>query len=105
MGKIEKVKMYVAAQPQKKPTTVAVSKKKKNALIICSDEGRFWVTQKEFWNWFREKKITKINDHPLTGKFIRSDDEKIVILANTVLNLSCPRHLSEVLNQRKLRRT
>lgn len=78
--------------------------KKKNALVLCQDKSQFWTTQKQFWQWVRENTITKVGDNPLTGKFISRDVEKEVVLANTVLNISRPRHLSEALSQRKFKR-
>lgn len=76
--------------------------KKKNALVLCGDGSRFWTSQKQFWQWQRERKIVKTDDFPLTGKFVREDEEKMVLIANTVLNLACPNHLREVLQQRRI---
>ena len=76
-------------------------KKKKTALVVCRDRKEFWTTQKQFWQWVREAKIVKSSDGPLTGKFINDDEEKLVVLANTVLNISCPNHLREAMAQRK----
>ncbi len=87
-----------------KANTEIKEKKKKNARILCHDKSQYWTTQKQFWQWMREKIIVKIGDNPLTGKFTARDVEKDVILANTVLNLSRPRHLSEALSQRKFKR-
>ncbi len=75
--------------------------KKKNALIVCQDSNQFWTTQKQFWQWMREGKVVKVGDGPLTGRFVREDEEKMVVLANTVLNLACPNHLREVMSQRR----
>ncbi len=105
---MDKVKLNIYSKSQtyssSKNPPVYQRKKKKNARIICKDQSQFWVTQKEFWNWFREKKVEKISDSPLTGRFIIENDEKMIILANTVLNLSCPNHLNEALSQRKFRK-
>lgn len=78
--------------------------KKKNALLISHDGSQYWTTQKQFWQGVREKKIEKIGDNPLTGKVIEKNSEKDVILANTILNISRPRHLSEALSQRKFKK-
>ena len=75
---------------------------KKNALILCHDENEFWTTQKQFWQWAGERVVVKLGDHPLTGKFTDRDEEKTIILANTILNLRRPNHIREVMNQRKL---
>ncbi len=80
----------------------AKKKQKKNALIVCQDRSEFWTTQKQFWQWMREGVIVKTSDGPLAGHFVREDEEKMVILANTVLNLSCPNHLREALAQRRM---
>lgn len=74
---------------------------KRNAIIICQNETQFWTTQAQFWQWFREHKIKKIKDNPLTGKLIFPDEESMVILKNMVLNLAHPNHLSEVLSARR----
>ena len=77
-------------------------KKKNNALVVCHDGSQYWTNQKQFWQWSREGVITKTGDYPLTGKFVRRDEEKVVVLANTVLNLAHHNHLREALAQRKL---
>lgn len=75
---------------------------KKNALIVCRDRNQYWTTQKQFWQWVREGVIIKTADGPLTGQFVREHEDKMVVRANTVLNLTCPNHLREVLSQRRL---
>ena len=77
-------------------------KQKKNALVMTHDQSQFWITQKQFWQWVREGVIVKLSDGPLTGHFVRENEEKMVVLANTVLNLSCPNHLNEALTQRRM---
>ena len=82
-----------------------VKKAKKNALVTSHDGGQFWTTQKQFWQWVREAKIVKSSDWPLTGEFVNADEEKLIVLANTVFNLSCPNHLREGMAQRKFGQT
>ena len=77
-------------------------KKKKTALIICRDRKQFWTTQTQFWQWVRERVVVKIQDHPLTGTFVRENEELMVLLSNTVLNLAHPNHLREAMLARKL---
>ena len=77
-------------------------KKKHTALIICRDRTQFWTTQAQFWQWFREGVIVKMQDHPLTGQFARENEERLVIVQNTLLNLGCPHHLREALSARRL---
>lgn len=77
-------------------------KQKRNALVVCRDRSRFWTTQKQFWQWVREGKLLKLSDGPLTGQFVSAHEEKMITLANTVLNLACPNHLREAMAQRKL---
>lgn len=72
-------------------------KKKKNALVVCHDGKQFWTTQQQFWQWVRESVVIKLGDAPLTGKFMRENEEYDVVISNTVLNLRCPNHLSEAL--------
>ncbi len=60
----------------------------------------FWTTQQQFWQWVRDGVVAKIGDAPLTGEFVRKDDEKLVVLSNTVLNLAHPNHLREALSAR-----
>jgi hypothetical protein len=77
-------------------------KKKRTALVICRDRKQFWTTQAQFWQWTREGVITKTDDHPLTGTFRREDEELMVVLSNTVLNLAHPNHLREALASRRV---
>ena len=76
-------------------------RQKRNALVLCHDGGEFWTTQKQFWQWNREGVIIKTGDSPLAGKFIRADEEKMVVIANMVLNLSNPNHLREAILQKR----
>ena len=79
-------------------------KRKHTALIICRDSKQFWTTQAQFWQWARECVIMKTQDHPLTGVFVRENEELLVVLSNTVLNLASPNHLRESLVSRRFRR-
>jgi len=76
-------------------------RKKRTALIICRDRKQFWTTQSQFWQWFREGVVIKLDDHPLTGAFVRENEELMVLLSNTVLNLAHPNHLREALLARR----
>ena len=76
-------------------------KRPKNALVVCRDRKRFWTTQKQFWQWVREGVAVKTGDSPLAGLIVRDDEELLVVLSNTVLNLACPNHLRESLRQRR----
>jgi len=78
-------------------------KRKRTALVICRDRKQFWTTQAQFWQWAREGIITKTDDHPLTGTFRRENEELMVWLSNTVLNLAAPNHLREVLLSQRLK--
>jgi hypothetical protein len=87
---------------QKKIEKRQKRKQKKNALVVTHDKIEFWTTQKQFWQWIREGKVVKMTDFPLCGHFVREDEEKMVVLSATVLNLACPNHLNEVLTQKRL---
>lgn len=78
-------------------------RKKKNALIVCHDGKEYWTTQDQFWQWIRERVIVKQGDFPLKGKFVNANEEKTVVISNTVLNLACPNHLREALYSRRFR--
>jgi uncharacterized Zn finger protein len=80
---------------------VKKKQQKKNALVLCRDGGKFWTTQKQFWQWAKTGVVIKTGDKPLTGIFVREDEEKMVVIASTVLNLSCPNHLREAISQRR----
>ena len=80
-------------------------KRKHTALVISRNSQQFWTTQAQFWQWARECVIVKTQDNPLTGVFVREDEEILVVLSNTVLNLACPNHLRESLLARRLRKT
>ena len=74
---------------------------KKNALVVCQDGKEFWTTQDQFWQWVRDLTVVKSGDNPLTGKFVRSNEEYNVVISNTILNLSNPNHLREALITRR----
>ena len=76
-------------------------KKKRTALVICRDRKQFWTTQTQFWQWVREGVVTKTQDQPLTGAFLREHEELLVMLSNTVLNLAHPNHMREALASRR----
>jgi hypothetical protein len=76
-------------------------KKRNTALVICRDKTQFWTTQSQFWQWFREGVLLKTKDNPLTGQFVREDEERLVMVQHTLLNLACPHHLSEALSTRR----
>jgi hypothetical protein len=77
-------------------------RRKNNALVICKNQKQFWTTQAQFWQYIREGVIRKIGDRPLTGCFCHEEDEVMVVLSNTVLNLSHPNHLREALLSRRI---
>ena len=77
---------------------------KHTALIVCHNAKQFWTTQAQFWQWARDRVIIKINDRPLTGVFVRENEELMVVLSNTVLNLANPNHLQEALSSRRLKK-
>lgn len=76
-------------------------KRKKSALVVCQNEKRFWTTQKQFWQWVRDGRVVKTTDYPLTGFFKRENEETLVLIKNTVLNLAHPVHLREVLDTKR----
>jgi hypothetical protein len=76
-------------------------RKKKTALIVCRDRKEFWTTQTQFWQWVREGIVAKTGDQPLTGAFVRENEELMVVLSNTVLNLAHPNHIREAMLSRR----
>ena len=80
-------------------------KKKHTALIVCHHAKPFWTTQAQFWQWVRDRIIKKIHDRPLTGVFVREDEELMVVLSNTVLDLANQNHLNEALLSRRLKKS
>jgi hypothetical protein len=79
-------------------------RQKHTALIVCKHARPFWTTQAQFWQWARERIIIKVQDRPLTGIFAREDEELMVVLSNTVLNLANQNHLREALSSRRLKK-
>ncbi|MFL6229474.1 MAG: hypothetical protein ACJ741_11920 [Pyrinomonadaceae bacterium] len=77
-------------------------KKRKTALIVCRNRRQFWTTQAQFWQWVREGVVKQTGERPLAGTFVREDEEKMVILSNTVLNRAHPNHLREALLSRRV---
>ena len=88
---------------EKKKEERKAKKKKNNALVLCQDGKSYWTTQKQFWQWFRDRIIVKEGDYPLRGRFTDSHHEKMVVIGTTVLNLACPNHLQEALYARRYR--
>ncbi len=76
-------------------------KKKRTALVVSRDRKQFWTTQTQFWQWVREGVVVKVGDEPLTGNFVRENEETLVMLSNTVLNLAHPNHMREALLSRR----
>lgn len=77
-------------------------KRKRTARILCRNKNEYWTTQTQFWQWVRELKVIKLHHNPLTGIFVREDEESMVILSNTILNTAHPNHLKETLSSRRL---
>ncbi len=77
-------------------------KRKNTALVICHNQQQFWTTQAQFWQWFRDGVIVKVKDYPLTGRFVREHEERLVTVQRTLLNLACPHHLREVLDAKRM---
>jgi hypothetical protein len=80
-------------------------KRKHTALIVCQHARPFWTTQAQFWQWVREHVIVKIQDRPLTGVFVRENEELMIVLSNTVLNLANQNHLNEALLSRRFKKS
>ncbi|HKR13075.1 MAG TPA: hypothetical protein VJT15_13530 [Pyrinomonadaceae bacterium] len=80
-------------------------KRKHTALIMCHHAKPFWTTQAQFWQWAREHIIVKIHDQPLTGVFVDENEELMVVLSNTVLNLANQNHLHEALSARRMKKS
>jgi hypothetical protein len=76
-------------------------RKKRTALVVCSNGTQFWTTQTQFWQWVRDGIVVKKGDHPLTGDFCRANEELMVLISNTVLNLAHPNHMREALAARR----
>jgi len=76
-------------------------RKKRTALIVCRDRKEFWTTQTQFWQWVREGVVAKTGDQPLTGSFVRENEELMIVLSNTVLNLAHPNHIREAMLSRR----
>ena len=80
------------------------TRKRRTALVLCRDGKQFWTTQTEFWQWVRERAVVKVSDYPLTGHFRHEDEERLVLLNHTVLNLAAPNHLRESMLARRMSR-
>ena len=76
-------------------------RKKKTALVVCRNRKEFWTTQTQFWQWVREGTVVKTGDAPLTGGFVRENEELMILLSNTVLNLAHPNHIREAMMSRR----
>jgi hypothetical protein len=74
---------------------------RKTAQVISRSGAVFWTTQTQFWQWFREQKLIKTADSPLTGRMASEDEESLVVISNTLLNLAHQNHLREALDSRR----
>lgn len=88
---------------EKKKQRKDIKRKKNNALVVCHDGKQFWTTQNQFWQWVRERVVIKESDYPLKGKFVNANEEKAVVICNTVLSLQHPNHLREAIYSRRFR--
>lgn len=84
---------------------ICLMKVKKTALIVCNNEKKYWITQKQFWNMVREGVVVQTGDFPLTGRFRGRDDQLLITLQHTVLNKATPHHTHEVLSSARLKKT
>ncbi len=102
----ERIALSIKTSDVKTENVKKIDKKKKKkprtACIVCRNGQEFWTTQAQFWQWFRDGVIVKLQDAPLTGAMVREHEESMVVLQNTVLNLACPNHLTEALKSRRL---
>ncbi len=86
------------------PVYFHIMRVKKTALIVCNNEKKFWITQKQFWNMVREGVVIQTGNQPLTGKFRGRDDQLLITLRHTVLNKATPIHTGEVLRSGRLKK-
>jgi len=76
-------------------------KRKRTARILCKNRSEYWTTQAQFWQWVRDLKVVKLYHNPLTGKFIREDEETLAVINNAILNIANPNHLRETVLSRR----
>lgn len=99
----ENKKRKMQEKEEKRKLKKQLKRKKKNALVICRDGKQYWTTQDQFWQWVRDKTVIRTGHNPLQGAFVKENEEKNVVISNTILNLSCPNHLREALYSRRYR--
>lgn len=78
--------------------------KKRTAKIVCPNGEKFWTTQKQFWQWMRAGIIQKTGDRPLKGIITDKTELKLIMRNHTILNMSAPNHLAEVINANRMKR-
>ena len=76
--------------------------RKRTARILGRNKKEYWTTQAQFWQWVRDLKVKPLDHNPLTGMFVSEDEETLVVIANSILNLAHPNHLRETLHSRRL---
>jgi len=84
--------------------TKSQRKKKRTARVECRDRNSFWTTQAQFWAWVKTGVVRQTSEYPLTGLLVRESELKLVLRSHTVLNLSAPTHLAEVIKSRRLKK-
>jgi hypothetical protein len=95
-------KQFEKAMTSQKKDKKKKKRKKKTALVVCRNRKGFWTTQAQFWQWVREGVVVKTSDGPLTGAFVRENEELMILLSNTVLNLAYPNHIREAMLSRRM---
>lgn len=77
---------------------------KKTALILCNNNKRYWIRQRQFWDLVRDGIVTQTGDQPLRGRFRGRDDQLLILINHVVFNLATPEHTSDVLHTGRVRK-
>jgi hypothetical protein len=73
------------------------TRRRKTAHIVCSGDGSFWTTPREFWRYVREGVVTPTGERPLTGRFEGHREKMIVRLRGILLDDAAPEHKDAIL--------
>ena len=79
------------------------STSKRSAKVICHG-GCVWVSPKQFWRWVRDGIIEYTSEPPLTGRYQGQREHFLVNVEHTLLDLTCPEHMSAVLLAKRQQR-
>ena len=70
---------------------------RKSARIWVNGGKCYWVSAKQFWGWVLDGILVLKGENPLEGQYKGREEDLLVTLNRTILNVACPEHKDAVL--------